>query len=91
MTSGEETEAATSEKSTQALKEELFNNDTAILKNKEQLRLYKEKNPNAKGRSQGGTDYTLTNLEQTDKNLTDRRNELQSQIEDLRDSLLPRL
>ena len=74
--------AATSEKSTQELKEELFNNDTAILKNKEKLRAYREKNPNAKGRSQGGTDYELTNLEQTDKNLTDRRNEIQSKIDE---------
>ena len=74
--------AATSESSTKELKEELFNTETDILKNKEKLRAYREKNPNAKGRSQGGTDYELTNLEQIEKNLADKRAKLQGQIEE---------
>jgi hypothetical protein len=74
--------AATSEKSTQQLKEELFNTETDILKNKEKLRLYKEKNPNAKGRTEGGTDYELTQLQQRDRVLTENRDSIAKQIDE---------
>lgn len=74
--------AATSEKSTQKLKEDLFNTETEILKNNELLRAYKEKNPNAKSRSEGGTDYELTMLQQRDSVLKGNRDSLVKQIDE---------
>ena len=74
--------AATSEKSTQQLKEELFNTETEILKNNELTRAYKEKNPNAKSRSEGGTDYALTNYQQRDSVLKGNRDSLIKQIDE---------